>query len=203
MKPPFTEDFKKAYNKYRKDNPKQKLPEYTLKIGVLFNELLNHICSIAYQKTGTFDELAVDNYKVREFLGKATSKKIIFHDGNHKPQILTITNSILIHLIEKYACKITSSPLMEPKNPTKNLTLLLKLSYTVISTLKLKGITDDLLVEFITNSVTHAPKGSLWTNTSFTKKTSNPKASVIQIISVEAFNKSFQRVRVAMETHPR
>jgi hypothetical protein len=191
----FMDDFKKAYKEYRKKNSVQKLPEYTPEIGELFNDLFNHIRKIGNKSTSsTFDNLATDNYKIREYLNKTVIKEIVLHDGTKKS--LTITNSILVDLIEKYAYKITGTPLSEPKkkNPTKNLTLLLKSSHATISALKLKGITSDMLVRFIENSIGYAAKGSLWLNPNFIDNISDPEASVIQIKSVEAFNKSLQRV---------
>lgn len=197
------EFFEPFYNKYKKDNPKQKLPVYTVSIGESFRLLMESICkTVESDSPGTLiDQLMKENFKIKEFLKSKAIHKIVFHDGSKKPLEINLKKSssqqILIHWIVKHTYNFANELNKKPAKPKGNLSKLLATSGKQILVLKSIGITDQLLVAFITKSVFYSPYG-FRLNTDSKNFLEVKGESVVSIKSkteneVEAFQKALSR----------
>jgi hypothetical protein len=200
----WTKDFfEPFYNKYKMDNSKQKLPDYSFSIGEEFRGLMEGICkTVVPDSLGTLlDQLAKENYKIKEFLKAKRVHEIVFHDGSKKPLRINVikfpSQQILISNIVKNTYKFALTLYIKPTKPKGSLSKLLMISKKRILELKRIGITNQLLVDFITKSVFYSSYG-LRINTDSKNFLGVKGESVVSIKSknngqIEAFQKALNR----------
>ena len=165
---PLTLDFERGWGRgLRKD------------VIELFKNLQNNISQVGKTESGEWEKMQPAAFKLKEYLAKGKVGKITFH-GSGGPH--DVTDDMMIWLITKAIQHgvTTNSIIKKPSSgrPKSNLSRLLSISDKLIFQLKRRRISDDLLVQFITQSATH-PDGT----------------SVVEIKSVPAFTKAFKRTK--------